>query len=38
MAACAEFSCDDTLIKNERTFYNITGNVSSGWIEQVYDI
>ncbi|RXN12998.1 integrin alpha-M-like protein [Labeo rohita] len=26
VAACAEFSCDDTLIKNERKFYNITGN------------
>ncbi|RXN38825.1 integrin alpha-M-like protein [Labeo rohita] len=34
VAACAEFSCDDTLTKNERKFYNITGNVSSGWIEQ----
>ncbi|XP_050958084.1 integrin alpha-X-like isoform X3 [Labeo rohita] len=34
VAACAEFSCDNTLIKNERKFYNITGNVSSGWIEQ----
>ncbi|XP_073684776.1 integrin alpha-M-like [Garra rufa] len=34
VAACAEFSCDDTLIKNERKFYNITGNVSSEWIEQ----
>ncbi|RXN37534.1 integrin alpha-M-like protein [Labeo rohita] len=37
VAACAEFSCDNTLIKNERKFYNITGNVSSGWIEQVFD-
>ncbi|RXN22703.1 integrin alpha-M-like protein [Labeo rohita] len=26
VAACAEFSCDNTLIKNERKFYNITGN------------
>uniref|UniRef100_A0A8C1XWQ6 Si:dkey-32n7.4 n=1 Tax=Cyprinus carpio TaxID=7962 RepID=A0A8C1XWQ6_CYPCA len=34
VAVCAEFSCDDTLSKNERKFYNITGNVSSGWIEQ----
>uniref|UniRef100_A0A8C2KAZ2 VWFA domain-containing protein n=1 Tax=Cyprinus carpio TaxID=7962 RepID=A0A8C2KAZ2_CYPCA len=33
VAVCAEFSCDDTLSKNERKFYNITGNVSSGWIE-----
>ncbi|XP_059386405.1 integrin alpha-X-like [Carassius carassius] len=34
VAVCAEFSCDVTLIKNEKMFYNITGNVSSGWIEQ----
>ncbi|KAK2876898.1 hypothetical protein Q8A67_020994 [Cirrhinus molitorella] len=34
VAVCAEFSCDNTLMKNERNFYNITGNVSSGWIEQ----
>ncbi|KAL1263911.1 hypothetical protein QQF64_004266 [Cirrhinus molitorella] len=34
VAVCAEFSCDNTLMKNERTFYNITGNVSSGWIDQ----
>uniref|UniRef100_A0A673GA64 Integrin alpha-X-like n=1 Tax=Sinocyclocheilus rhinocerous TaxID=307959 RepID=A0A673GA64_9TELE len=34
VAVCAEFSCDVTLIKNERMLYNITGNVSSGWIEQ----
>ncbi|XP_058650236.1 integrin alpha-X-like isoform X2 [Onychostoma macrolepis] len=35
VAVCAEFSCDVTLIKNERILYNITGNVSSGWIEQL---
>uniref|UniRef100_A0A8C2IYY9 Si:dkey-32n7.4 n=1 Tax=Cyprinus carpio TaxID=7962 RepID=A0A8C2IYY9_CYPCA len=34
VAVCAEFSCNVTLIKNERMLYNITGNVSSGWIEQ----
>ncbi|KAF4107026.1 integrin alpha-M-like [Onychostoma macrolepis] len=34
VAVCAEFSCDVTLIKNDRILYNITGNVSSGWIEQ----
>ncbi|XP_043085924.1 integrin alpha-M-like [Puntigrus tetrazona] len=34
VAVCAEFSCDETLLKNERRFYNITGNVSFGWIEQ----
>ncbi|XP_050956997.1 integrin alpha-X [Labeo rohita] len=34
VAACVTFSCDVTLIKNERILYNITGNVSSGWIEQ----
>ncbi|XP_026078962.1 integrin alpha-X-like isoform X2 [Carassius auratus] len=35
VAECSEFSCDVTLIKNEKMFYNITGNVSSGWIEQI---
>ncbi|XP_059387707.1 integrin alpha-X-like [Carassius carassius] len=34
VAVCAKFRCDCTLLKNERKFYNITGNVSSGWIEQ----
>uniref|UniRef100_A0A9J8C5Y9 Integrin, alpha M (complement component 3 receptor 3 subunit) n=1 Tax=Cyprinus carpio carpio TaxID=630221 RepID=A0A9J8C5Y9_CYPCA len=34
VAVCAEFSCDVTLIKNERILYIITANVSSGWIEQ----
>ncbi|KAK2876897.1 hypothetical protein Q8A67_020993 [Cirrhinus molitorella] len=34
VAVCAKFSCDKTLMKNERKLYNITGNVSSGWIEQ----
>ncbi|XP_051770688.1 integrin alpha-X-like isoform X19 [Ctenopharyngodon idella] len=34
VAVCAVFSCDVTLIKNERKLYNISGNVSSGWIEQ----
>ncbi|XP_052426899.1 integrin alpha-X [Carassius gibelio] len=34
VALCAKFRCDCTLLKNERKFYNITGNVSSGWIEQ----
>ncbi|XP_067285937.1 integrin alpha-X-like [Pseudorasbora parva] len=34
VAVCAVFSCDITLIKNERTLYYISGNVSSGWIEQ----
>ncbi|XP_056102017.1 integrin alpha-X-like [Rhinichthys klamathensis goyatoka] len=34
VAVCAVFSCDVTLIKNERKLYNIFGNVSSGWIEQ----
>uniref|UniRef100_A0A671SDR3 Integrin, alpha M (complement component 3 receptor 3 subunit) n=1 Tax=Sinocyclocheilus anshuiensis TaxID=1608454 RepID=A0A671SDR3_9TELE len=38
VAVCAEFSCDVTLIKKERMLYNITGNVSSGWIEQVSDL
>ncbi|XP_052467002.1 integrin alpha-X isoform X1 [Carassius gibelio] len=35
VAECSEFSCDVTLIKNEKMFYNITGNVNSGWIEQI---
>uniref|UniRef100_A0AAU6SI68 CD11b n=1 Tax=Ctenopharyngodon idella TaxID=7959 RepID=A0AAU6SI68_CTEID len=30
----ALISCDVTLIKNEWKLYNISGNVSSGWIEQ----
>ncbi|XP_073774189.1 integrin alpha-X-like [Danio rerio] len=34
VAVCAVFSCDVNLIKNERKLYNITGNVSSAWIEQ----
>uniref|UniRef100_A0A673G9C4 Integrin alpha-M-like n=1 Tax=Sinocyclocheilus rhinocerous TaxID=307959 RepID=A0A673G9C4_9TELE len=34
VAVCVKFSCNVTLIKNERMLYNITGNVSSGWIEQ----
>ncbi|XP_067285781.1 integrin alpha-X-like [Pseudorasbora parva] len=34
VAVCAVFSCDVTLLKNENTLYNISGNVSSGWIEQ----
>ncbi|XP_051770670.1 integrin alpha-X-like isoform X6 [Ctenopharyngodon idella] len=34
VAVCAVFSCDITLIKNERKLYYISGNVSSGWIEQ----
>ncbi|XP_051770711.1 integrin alpha-X-like [Ctenopharyngodon idella] len=34
VAVCAVFSCDITLIKNEWKLYNISGNVSSGWIEQ----
>ncbi|XP_026133267.1 integrin alpha-X-like [Carassius auratus] len=34
VAECAEFSCDVTLIRNERILYNIAANVSSGWIEQ----
>ncbi|KAG1933410.1 integrin alpha-X-like [Pimephales promelas] len=34
VAVCAVFSCDVTLLKNEKNLYNIFGNVSSGWIEQ----
>lgn len=34
VAVCAVFICDVNLIKNERKLYNITGNVSSAWIEQ----
>ncbi|XP_048026719.1 integrin alpha-X-like [Megalobrama amblycephala] len=34
VAVCAVFSCDVNLIKNERKLYYISGNVSSGWIEQ----
>ncbi|XP_056325911.1 integrin alpha-X-like [Danio aesculapii] len=34
VAVCAAFRCDVNLMRNERKFYNISGNVSSGWIEQ----
>uniref|UniRef100_A0A8C1L274 VWFA domain-containing protein n=1 Tax=Cyprinus carpio TaxID=7962 RepID=A0A8C1L274_CYPCA len=34
VAVCAEYSCNVTLMKNEKMLYNITGSVSSGWIEQ----
>ncbi|RXN25734.1 integrin alpha-M-like protein [Labeo rohita] len=35
VAVCAVFRCDVNLMRNERKFYNISGNVSSGWIEQI---
>ncbi|TRY74202.1 hypothetical protein DNTS_004367 [Danionella cerebrum] len=34
VAECAVFRCDVNLIRNERKFFNISGNVSSAWIEQ----
>ncbi|XP_067225486.1 integrin alpha-X-like isoform X2 [Chanodichthys erythropterus] len=34
VAVCTVFSCDVNLIKNEWKLYYISGNVSSGWIEQ----
>ncbi|XP_051522504.1 integrin alpha-M-like isoform X4 [Myxocyprinus asiaticus] len=34
VAVCAVFKCDLNLIKNERKFYHISGNVTSRWIEQ----
>ncbi|XP_067225484.1 integrin alpha-X-like [Chanodichthys erythropterus] len=34
VAVCAVFSCDVNLIKNEWKLYYISGDVSSGWIEQ----
>ncbi|KAK9965085.1 hypothetical protein ABG768_004194 [Culter alburnus] len=34
VAVCAVFSCDVNLIKNDWKLYYISGNVSSGWIEQ----
>ncbi|XP_065109475.1 integrin alpha-X isoform X2 [Paramisgurnus dabryanus] len=34
VAVCAEFTCDVNLIRNEKILYNISSNVSSGWIEQ----
>ncbi|KAL1263790.1 hypothetical protein QQF64_004145 [Cirrhinus molitorella] len=34
VAVCAVFRCDVNLMRNERKFYNISGNVSSGWTEQ----
>ncbi|XDV45085.1 hypothetical protein PO909_013244 [Leuciscus waleckii] len=35
VAVCAVFRCDVNLMRNERKFYNISSNVSSGWIEQI---
>ncbi|TRY74199.1 hypothetical protein DNTS_004364 [Danionella cerebrum] len=35
VAVCAVFRCDVTLSRNERTLFNISGNVSSAWIEQI---
>ncbi|RXN22494.1 integrin alpha-M-like protein [Labeo rohita] len=35
VAVCAVFRCDVNLMRNERKFYKISGNVSSGWIEQI---
>ncbi|XP_056628082.1 integrin alpha-M-like isoform X2 [Triplophysa dalaica] len=34
VAVCAVFTCDVNLMRNEWILYNISGNVSSGWIEQ----
>ncbi|XP_026133266.1 integrin alpha-X [Carassius auratus] len=35
VAVCAVFRCDVNLMRNERKFYNISSNLSSGWIEQI---
>ncbi|XP_067285938.1 integrin alpha-X-like [Pseudorasbora parva] len=35
VAVCAVFRCDVNLMRNERKFYNISSNVSSGWIDQI---
>uniref|UniRef100_A0A671M6V4 Integrin alpha-M-like n=1 Tax=Sinocyclocheilus anshuiensis TaxID=1608454 RepID=A0A671M6V4_9TELE len=35
VAVCAVFRCEVNLMRNERKFYNISSNVSSGWIEQI---
>ncbi|KAF5891661.1 integrin alpha-M-like, partial [Clarias magur] len=34
VAVCRVFKCAASLFKMQTKFYNITGNVSSGWIEQ----
>ncbi|XP_062858861.1 integrin alpha-M-like isoform X2 [Trichomycterus rosablanca] len=34
VAACSVFACEANLTRGEIKFYNISGNVSSGWIEQ----
>nr|XP_055033077.1 integrin alpha-X-like [Misgurnus anguillicaudatus] len=34
VAVCVEFTCHVNLIRNEKILYNISSNVSSGWIEQ----
>lgn len=34
VAVCAVFTCNVNLMRNERILYNISGNVSTRWIEQ----
>ncbi|KAM3842555.1 integrin alpha-M-like [Diretmus argenteus] len=35
VAWCAVFKCNGIMGKNERNIYNISANLSSGWIEQI---
>ncbi|GAA6111810.1 integrin alpha-M-like isoform X1 [Tachysurus ichikawai] len=35
VAVCRVFKCAASLIKNQAKYYNISGNVSSGWLEQI---
>lgn len=38
VAVCAVFTCNVNLMRNERILYNISGNVSAGWIKQVTEL
>ncbi|XP_027018996.2 integrin alpha-M-like [Tachysurus fulvidraco] len=35
VAVCRVFKCAASLIKNQAIYYSISGNVSSGWLEQI---
>ncbi|XP_048101461.1 integrin alpha-M-like [Alosa alosa] len=34
VAVCLEFRCTSFMLRGDRQFYTVSGNVSSGWIEQ----
>ena len=35
IAVCLEFRCNSFMIRDNKSRYNVSGNVRSGWIEQV---